>query len=54
MVPTKVVVKCNHEPDPDSLQYDKRYGRIGICKKCGAKIYVTKFVVPKKSRFAKE
>ena len=29
---------CIHELDPATAEYDKRFGRRGVCKKCGAKI----------------
>lgn len=30
---------CKHEVEPKSIEYDKTYGRVGICKKCGCKVY---------------
>jgi len=39
---------CKHEIDPNSIVYDKRYGRSGICKFCGCKLFVTNFYNPKK------
>jgi len=39
---------CNHEADPTTIEYDKKYGRKALCKKCGEKIYLINFVKPKK------
>lgn len=50
MVP---ITMCQHEPDPKSIGYDKKHGRKGICIKCGAKIWITKFVQPKKGKNGK-
>lgn len=27
---------CQHEIDPESVEFDSRYGRRGVCKHCGA------------------
>ena len=35
---------CQHEIDPETLEYHKKYGRIGRCKKCGCKMYLTRFI----------
>ena len=35
---------CEHEIDKDSLGYDKKYGRTGICKKCNIKMYRIKII----------
>jgi hypothetical protein len=44
---------CRHEIDPDSLEYSKRYGRIGKCKLCGCKIRQTKYVNINKPKIPK-
>lgn len=35
---------CNHEADPATIEYDKKHGRKAICKYCGAKLYLTRFI----------
>lgn len=47
MVPNNVKI-CDHEADPATIEYDKKYGRKAICKKCGAKLWITKFVQPRR------
>jgi len=34
--------KCDHEPDPDTIQYDKKVGRRATCIKCGAPLVLIK------------
>lgn len=45
----KNLVNCNHEPDESTIEYDKKYGRKAICKKCGVKLFITRFIpIPEK------
>lgn len=42
---------CRHEIDIDNITYDKRYGRIGYCKKCGCRLrYMRLNNTPKRTR----
>jgi len=34
--------KCDHEFDPKTIKWSPNYGRVGICRKCKAKIYSTR------------
>ena len=40
-----------HKIDEESLIYDSRYGRMGVCKLCGIKMYRTLIATkPKRNR----
>ena len=41
MTETKEYKGCKHEIAKTSLEYSKNYGRVGICKFCGRKMYAT-------------
>ena len=34
-------LKCDHEADPATIEYDKRTGRRAKCRKCGADLVMT-------------
>ena len=36
------MIECKHEFKPESIKYDKKLGRIGICKNCGRKVFAYK------------
>jgi len=36
------MIECKHEFKKNSIKYDKKYGRVGICKVCGKKIFAYK------------
>ena len=39
---------CEHEVDPAQLpQWDKRIGKVWVCKKCGEKVYKENRYIPK-------
>ena len=43
MIPGLNLNSCIHEIDPKTVEYYKR-GRIGICRKCKAKLILTQFL----------
>jgi len=34
-----MVPECKHEFKPETIKWDKKYGRTGICKKCERRIF---------------
>lgn len=36
-------MKCDHEPDPATIEYDDRHGRRAICRKCGASLVMSRY-----------
>jgi len=36
------MIECEHEFKPESIRYDKKLGRVGICKNCGRKVFACK------------
>jgi len=36
------MIECKHEFKKDSIKYDKKFGRVGICKLCGRKVFAYK------------
>lgn len=39
----KEQMQCDHEPDPATVEYDDRYGRRAICRKCGARLVMSRY-----------
>jgi hypothetical protein len=39
----KEQMKCDHEPDPATIEYDDRHGRRAICRKCGASLVMSRY-----------
>jgi hypothetical protein len=37
-------MECEHVMDEDSMEYDSRYGRKGVCKFCGTKLSFSRMV----------
>lgn len=35
-----------HKVDPKTVVYDKRFGRQGVCKRCGCKLAISTFINP--------
>lgn len=42
------IEKCDHEFDPKTIKWSPKYGRIGLCKKCGKRIYHYTFITKPK------
>lgn len=42
--------ECKHEINPDTIEYDKKYGRRGKCKHCGCKVVQFRYARTKTSR----
>lgn len=38
--------RCNHEPDPATIEYDGKHGRRARCKLCGADLVLTRRIEP--------
>ena len=52
----KVLKECLHVIDPDTVTYNKKYGRQGVCKLCGEKLVQYRFAKTKhgKARMSKK
>lgn len=39
----KEQMRCDHEPDPATVEYDDRHGRRAICRKCGTSLVMSRY-----------